>query len=287
MIDDQVIITAERLRDELVDLKASLRERYRLPTRQVTADDLKARAARAAETWMVDLAVRGAIRQHVSSDYLADLNVQFQRLLTSSEHASQRTQYDFTIQAILKRFTLNLIIPVKQARSQSGPPPAPVTPLAQPTSGSDGPTISDSDFVPSAFVGHSFLPNDKGVAVCVTNTLTVLGIAVVTGEKPKAERISEKVKRLIDGQYIFVGVFTCRDKIARKKEWTTTSWVVDEKAYAVGKNKKLVLVKEEGVGSIGGIQGDYEFIEFSRDRLEDLVAKLTGLFRITVIGFQS
>jgi len=78
---------------------------------------------------------------------------------------------------------------------------------------------------------------------------------VETGARPKADRISEKVKQLIDQQLIFVGIFTRRDKIARKAEWTTSPWVIDEKAYAVGGNKKLVLLKESGVGSIGGIQG--------------------------------
>ena len=95
-----------------------------------------------------------------------------------------------------------------------------------------------------AFVGHSFLPNDKRVADCVIQSLTGIGVSAVTGEKPKAERISEKVKKLIEEQQLFVGVFTRRDKIARKKEWTTTPWVVDEKAYAVGKGKKLILVKD-------------------------------------------
>jgi len=44
--------------------------------------------------------------QRYIEDYaenLADLNVQFQRLLTSSEHASQRKRYDAAIDAILKQ----------------------------------------------------------------------------------------------------------------------------------------------------------------------------------------
>jgi hypothetical protein len=109
---------------------------------------------------------------------------------------------------------------------------------------------------------------------------------VITGEKPKADRISEKVKKLIEEQHLFVGVFTRRDKITRKKEWTTTSWVVDEKAYAVGKGKSLILIKEEGVGSIGGIQGDYEFIEFNRDRLEELSVKLVEVFKVSATGLK-
>jgi hypothetical protein len=228
---------------------------------------------------MVDLGVREDIRGRVPSDYLADLNVQFQRLLTSSEHASQRKRYEAAIDAILKRFTLDLVIPLKQARGQETSEI--LTPEAKRQVDSGPPGQLDGASDGKAFVGHSFLPGDKRVADCVIQILTAIGVTVVTGEKPKADRISEKVKKLIDEQRLFVGVFTRRDKIARKKEWTTTTWVVDEKAYAVGKGRKLILIKEEGVGSIGGIQGDYEFIEFSRDRLEELPVKLVQVFDVT------
>ena len=112
-------------------------------------------------------------------------------------------------------------------------------------------------------------------------------MAVVTGEKPRADRISEKVKRLIDGQYLFIGVFTQREKIARRKEWTTSAWLIDEKAYAVGKGKKLILLKEDGVESIGGIQGDYQFVEFSRDRLHEIPIALLNILNVTAKGLRS
>jgi hypothetical protein len=117
--------------------------------------------------------------------------------------------------------------------------------------------------------------------------LTTLGFEIATGEKPKVDHISDKVKQLIDSRDLFVGIFTRREKISRKAEWTTSLWVIDEKAYAVGKGKKLLLIKEEGVTSIGGIQGDYEFIEFRRDGLESLLVKVLGLFRLDVIGFST
>ena len=56
-------------------------------------------------------------------------------------------------------------------------------------------------------------------------------------------------------------------------------WVVDEKAYAIAMDKKLVLIKEVGVQSIGGLQGDYEYLEFDRVHLEGLVLKLIDVFR--------
>jgi len=116
--------------------------------------------------------------------------------------------------------------------------------------------------------------------------LTALGLTVVTGERPRADKISEKVKSLIEQQSIFVGIFTRRDKIARKAEWATSTWVIDEKAYAVGLQKPLILLKEQGVTSIGGIQGEYEYIEFSRDALELAVLKLIKLFSLKNNGLQ-
>jgi hypothetical protein len=116
--------------------------------------------------------------------------------------------------------------------------------------------------------------------------LEALGVKPVTGERPKADFISEKVKRLIEEQSIFVGIFTRRDKIARKPEWTTSAWVIDEKAYAVGRQKPLILLREQGVGSIGGIQGDYEYLDFSREALEGLALRLVQLFEVANNGLR-
>ncbi len=107
---------------------------------------------------------------------------------------------------------------------------------------------------------------------------------MLTGEKPKADRISSKIKERIERQYLFVGVFTRRDTIQGKDEWTTSAWVIDEKAYAAGREKKLILFKEEGVGSIGGIQGDYEYVEFSRNALVKIPLSLIELFQVSVTG---
>lgn len=285
MVDEALILAVERLRDGLGEFKSSIRSKYANAQRQVVDDKLKETAARLAETWIVNLSQRSEIAQACSSDYVADLGVHFQRLLAFSEHATQRTRYDSEINSILKEFSLQLVIPLKQSRervTQAITTLVPVAPI---------PVVSmqqaSEPFRAAAFVGYSFAPSDKLVVDCVIETLVSLGIKVVTGEKPRAERISDKVKRLIEDQHIFVGVFTKRDKISRKKEWTTSPWVLDEKAYALGKGKKLILLKEVGVGSIGGIQGDYEFIEFSRDTLHTVPTRLISMFQFTLVGLRT
>lgn len=272
MVDEQVILAAERLRDDVSDFRRQLRAQYPLASRQVAAAEYRARAAHLAETWLVELATDQGLGVAVGSATLADLNVHFQRILTFAEHATTRTRYDAEIRAVLDTYTVNVLLALKKSRGQRArtpPPPA------------DTITV-----VNSAFVGQSFVPADRSVNQCVCDTLEALGIKAVTGEKPKADLISEKVKRLIEEQSVFVGVFTRRDKIARKPEWTTSAWVIDEKAYALGRKKRLVLLKEQGVGSIGGIQGDYEYIEFSRDALQNLAIRLMQMFELTNNGLR-
>jgi hypothetical protein len=287
MIDDAPILAIERLRDELEEFKSALRQKYSNSDRQVVDQKLKATAARLAEAWIVNIAQRPEVTGAISADYLADLSVGFQRLLTLSEHASKRSRYESEIKIILRDFNLKLVIPLKQLRTRvSHTQPLPPSAGAQ-SEVSLFRGVGLDHFLPTAFVGYSFAPTDKIVIDCIIETLTSIGIKVVTGEKPKAEKISEKVKKLIEEQYLFVGIFTRRDKIAHKKEWTTSPWVLDEKAYALGRGKKLILLKEQGVQSIGGIQGDYEFIEFSRDAFEKVPSRLIGMFEISISGLRA
>jgi len=289
MLDDSVIVTIERLRDDLAEFRSALRKDYTNPNQQVVGQNFKKKAAELAEKWMVDLnlAQRPEVIEIIPSDYLADLTVHFQRLLTFSEHSSKRSRYDSEIKAILKELTGRLVIPLKQLVRQ-----AQTDNLASQAQvdfrGARAIRLvtARERFQPTAFVAHSFDEADGAVVRCITQTLEGLGIRVVTGEKPKADRISEKVKERIDGQYMFVGIFTRRDKIAQRDEWTTSPWLIDEKAYAVGKGKKLILFKEKGVGSIGGIQGDYEFVEFSRDHLQDVVISLISMFDTSSKGLR-
>jgi len=280
-MDDQLVLTIERLRDDLIEFRSALRKRY-IAAQQVVAKELKSRASRLAETWMVEVAPSPEVSLAVESDYLADLNVHFQRLLSYSERATLRSKYDGELKGILADYNVRVIIPIKQTAKRLASNETLPIEAALLLAGDGEP---EAPFVPTAFVGHSFANEDSEVVSAVVRTLERLGITVVTGKKPEANRISDKVKRLIDAQYFFVGVFTRREKVSGKAEWMPSLWIVDEKAYAVGKDKKLVLVKEEGVGSIGGIQGDYEHITFSRDRLHDMLVELLELFELEVQGF--
>lgn len=275
MVDEHLLLAIRRLGSDLRDLKSSLRKNYPKPAQQVNSQNLKNKASGLAETWLANLSQRPEIAMNVSPEYFGDLNVHFQRILVATEKATIRKRYDYEINEILKSFTPDLVVPLMQANGQHAPAK---------TAGAIE-TAAEA-FRPTAFVGHSFNEQDLPFVHAVTETLQALGIAVLTGEKPKADRISEKVKRMIDSQHIFIGIFTKRAKLEGKNAWTTSEWVLDEKAYAYGKGRKLILLKEAEVESIGGIQGDYEYLSFSREKFHEVIVKLIQVFKLSVEGLQ-
>lgn len=276
MVSPQLIVEARRFRDDLRELKRSLRKTYKKPNQQVISEELRESASQLAETWLAGLSQRPEIALNVSKEYLGNLNVHFQRILVAAEKATVRNKYDLEIKAVLDNYTSDLLVPLMQGNAQVAEPAV---------AGSD--PAPDDVFVPSAFVGHSFNESDMPFVNVVIETLKAIGITVATGEKPKADRISEKVKKLIDGQHIFVGIFTRRAKLEGRNAWTTSEWVLDEKAYAYGRGRKLILLREADVESIGGIQGDYEYLEFTREKFHEVMVKLVQVFVVSVQGLQN
>jgi hypothetical protein len=266
MIDDQLVLRVERLRDSVQQFRDEIRSRYKKPKRQVVSEDIREAAAVLGERWLVEIGAREDVRAVLGEELLADLSVQFQRLITYSEAATIRRRYDEVLRAILTNFRTQVVIPLKQKRGAAT--------RYYPA----GPIGNFSDAT-KAFVGQSFAAADDAVNGTVKNFLASMGIQVITGEQPAARSVSEKVKARIESADIFVGIFTCREKLAKRGEWSASAWVIDEKAYAIALEKKLVLIKESGVQSIGGLQGDYEYLEFDRARLQDLVLALLQTFR--------
>jgi tetratricopeptide (TPR) repeat protein len=126
----------------------------------------------------------------------------------------------------------------------------------------------------SAFLGHSFLPQDAHVVSFFRDILNEMLVRCISGEKPEVEQVHEKVKKRIREASIFVALFTRRDKIEGKDVWRTTEWVIQEMAYAAANGKKLLLLKENGIDDIGGLHGNQEYIEFNRDSLHLSAPKL-------------
>jgi len=266
MIDDRLVLRVERLRDSVEQLRNDIRSRYKKPHRQVVSAEIRDTAATLGERWLVEVGGREDVRAVVGDELSADLSIQFQRLITYSEAATIRRRYDEALRAILTDFRTQVVIPLKQSRGAA-------------TRRYSASPIGNLSNARRAFVGQSFAPADELVNNTVQKFLQSIGIEVITGERPADRSVSEKVKARIEIADIFVGIFTCREELAKGGEWSASMWVVDEKAYAIAMDKKLVLIKEVGVQSIGGLQGDYEYLEFNRAHLEGLVLKLIDVFR--------
>jgi tetratricopeptide (TPR) repeat protein len=131
----------------------------------------------------------------------------------------------------------------------------------------------------TAFVGHSFDKKDHDLVIAIKCLLASLGVTCDSGEKAEGRSISKKILERIKRNELFVGIFTRKTKLSGKDDWTTSNWIVEEKAAAINAKKKLLLLVEEGVTDIGGLQGDYEYVRFDRSRLYEALPKVIDYIR--------
>lgn len=155
-----------------------------------------------------------------------------------------------------------------------------------------------------AFVGHSFEESDESVINFFLNYFSSLNTVLEWDNAKRAEpkELSEQVKEKMEGENLFIGIFTLKNKQinhSKLKEndakdslcgnktdfsWTTSDWVIQESGYAIGKSLKTIFLIEEGLGQIGGLQGDLQYIRFSRDNpskcCTEINEMLTSLMKI-------
>jgi hypothetical protein len=269
MIDESMVLRLERLRDSVAELRGRIRDCYRGPRRLVTDAGIRALAALVGEKWLVELGASPQLTAIVGEGAAASLSVEFQHLLSYSEQSRQRKLYDAAINFILANFRTRIVVPLKTSRLQA---PTDLTAASF--------RAAVAKRVPSiVFVGQSFAGRDRELNATVARFFVASGYEVLTGELPEASSVAAKVRRRIEQADIFAGVFTRREKLEGKDEWSTSPWIIDEKAYAMGHNKQLILLVEAGVGSIGGIHGDHEHLRFERDQLPDLLLGLVAICR--------
>src|SRR5580658_7791114 len=106
-----------------------------------------------------------------------------------------------------------------------------------------------------AFVGHSFAREDLEVITRITEFLQKIGFACESGVRPEPESVSAKVSARLSKAEVFVGIFTRRNK-NQNGTYSTSPWIIEEKALAISLNKKIMMLVEDGVTDFGGLQGD-------------------------------
>lgn len=140
----------------------------------------------------------------------------------------------------------------------------------------------------SAFVGRSFLEEDKKVwhdLRDILDSLKTMGFEYEDGKEGQIRPISEKVRELILRHEIYIGVLTKRFPIwdvptswyerwmyplgsYTPKKWTTSEWVIEEVGFAIGKDRKILLLIEKDVNfPTTDLDGDTQWVPFNRENL--------------------
>ena len=129
------------------------------------------------------------------------------------------------------------------------------------------------------FVAHSFSKIDQPILSLLIKTIKSCGFLVLSGNENNAGSLSEEIKKKIDSSTVFIALFTRKYFFENEKIWTTSPWVIEEKGYFLGsiKDGTLIILVEEGIrvpAQIGGLQGDLEYYEFNRYRLDEMQIRL-------------
>jgi tetratricopeptide (TPR) repeat protein len=148
----------------------------------------------------------------------------------------------------------------------------------------------------TAFVARSFDPMDEERIRPILNFLETFrkaGLLCEEADKAEVERVSSKVRRMIDDKDAFIGFFTRKYPVysfnpslrntmllaCGKLEptiWTPPAWVLQESGYALSAGKRLILLREDGV-DFPGLQGDLEYVPFNAANPSAIFSKLSEM----------
>ncbi len=111
----------------------------------------------------------------------------------------------------------------------------------------------------TVFLSYRFAENEYVEGL--TTFLKRDGFEISTGQNANTY-ISQAILERIRSCEFFVCLMTRADE---KKDgtYTTSSWLLEEKGAALAMGKRIVLMVEEGVNDIGGLQGDWQRIHFT------------------------
>lgn len=149
-----------------------------------------------------------------------------------------------------------------------------------------------------AFVGHSFTPDDAAFVDSFLKYLTAISEMHPSFSWQHAERaeprlIDEKVLELLSDKTLFIAICTRNERVISSSaldraflrpkrliadedafDWKTSDWIIQEIGLAIGLGLPVILLVEDGVRSPGGLQGNLEYIVFTRDAPEKAFPKL-------------
>jgi tetratricopeptide (TPR) repeat protein len=140
----------------------------------------------------------------------------------------------------------------------------------------------------TAFVGHSFAPEDEEIVNRLTEFFSKLGVVCETGKRAEPTSVSDKIRKRIKEAELFIGIFTRRGVPRPDRSFEASSWIIEEKAVALAEGKRVLIFVENGVKEFGGMQGDLEYIPFDRENFGDALLKATDyILAVTSVPVQS
>lgn len=153
-----------------------------------------------------------------------------------------------------------------------------------------------------AFIAHSFAKADEIVVNAFLkyfDTFKEMGLEWTHAEPARSNSVAEKVKSEIRGADIFIGIFSRKHLLdneyarslnpndksnfwsflrrCKKKAWVSSGWTLQESGYGISQNAKLILLVEDDIVDIGGLQGDFEAIIFNRNNPSACFQKLNEI----------
>lgn len=154
-----------------------------------------------------------------------------------------------------------------------------------------------------AFVGHSFTDDDKDVVRAILEYLGQIekmniGFNWEHAEPAEPKELAEKVMKLMEDKNLFIGICTKKERVIAQDKllaklffpgqlsakigdfaWKTSDWLIQEIGLAVGRKMAVILLVEQDLRRPGGLQGNLEFIQFSRQSPEKSFGRLLEMIR--------
>lgn len=151
-----------------------------------------------------------------------------------------------------------------------------------------------------AFVGHSFSADDEAIVLKFLKYLTSVAenngrFTWAHAEKPQAQSVHEKVLHYFDGKNLFIGICTRYEQVVEatnniqwyrklagvwkqpRNDWKTSDWIIQEIGVAIGRQLPIIFLLEDGVRRPGQLQGNLEYIPFTRQSPEQCFGKLLDM----------
>lgn len=154
-----------------------------------------------------------------------------------------------------------------------------------------------------AFVGHSFTDDDEAIVSIFLKFFdqikgSLQSFEWVSAQKAAPQILAEKVRGLMEDRNTFIAICTKKElvlppnsvspsvifsNISKFKnsdvQWKTSDWIIQELGLAIAHSMSFLILLEEGCRRPGSLQGDVEFISFTRDAPEKSFGKILEMLQ--------